>query len=89
MISFRDAHPALVKGGMEIVEADDAYISFVRAHAGTRLFCAFNLSNGPRPVAFPQGTWRLDRGAPFKSTTDDRGTILPPWQACFALAESG
>ena len=89
MLAFRAAHPALVKGDMEIVEADDAYLALIRAHRGTRLFCAFNLSTGPRPVGFPEGGWRLDRGAPFKSKTDERGTVLPPWQACFAVAETG
>jgi len=89
MISFRKAHPALEKGEMQIVDADDSYISLLRAHDGKRLFCAFNLSNGARPVVFPPGDWRIDRGAPFKCNSDDRVTVLPPWQACFAQAGSG
>ncbi|RDC74521.1 alpha-glucosidase [Rhodovulum sp. 12E13] len=89
MIAFRKAHRVLQKGDMQIIDAEDSYLSLIREHEGVRLFCAFNLSNGARPVDFPPGEWRIDRGAPFKCKTDDRGTVLPPWQACFALAESG
>ena len=97
MIAFRKAHPALVKGAMEIVEADETFVSLIRSDGRSdgrsdrakRVFCAFNLSDAPRAVDLPQGAWRIDRGAPFTIDTNDSKTKLPPWQALYALSENG
>jgi len=91
MIAFRKAHPALVKGSLEVLGHDAGSIALMRAHAGRRVFCAFNLSAAPREIRLPGLGWRLDRAAPFAVTdaataTGDHVT-LPPWQAAFAVAE--
>ncbi len=87
MIALRKAHPALQKGTLTLVDVRDDYISMIREHDGARVFAAFNLSAMPNPVELPRGSWRQDRGAPFKATVTDRHVTLPPWQAYFAVAE--
>ncbi len=85
MLAFRRAHDALRKGDYELVEAGDDHISFVRSHAGNRIFCAFNLANAAQPVTLPDGNWRTDETAPFEIYDTDTGITLPPYQAYFAL----
>lgn len=89
MLSFRKAHEPLRKGSMTILEQDAGGISFLREHEGQTLFCAFNLSGSARPITYPEGTWRVDYGTPFKVTSTDRGDQLPPFQACFAILQPG
>jgi alpha-glucosidase len=88
MIAFRRAHPALAKGEMEITSHDTGGIAFIRSLGQSRIFCAFNLSNQSRPVEMPAGAWVRDRGAPFKVIEQERGYVLPPYQAFFAVAET-
>ena len=89
MIHFRRAWPPLVKGTLEELWSGDGIVSFVRAHQGQRLFCAFNMSNLAHPVALPPGRWRQDKGAPFTAIEKDTGrqVMLPPYQAYFAALE--
>lgn len=88
MIAFRAAHPALQKGSLEIVEARDDYLALIREYDGTRLFCAFNLTNMAQPVSLPKGTWREDKGAPFTTVVADKDITLPPYQAYFGVEET-
>jgi alpha-glucosidase len=85
MIAFRRAHPVLAKGTLEIVEAREDHLSFIRADGTTRLYCAFNLSGVPQVVAPPPGDWRQDMGAPFEARVTNEGIALPPFQAFFGL----
>ena len=87
MIGFRGAHQALIKGTIAVHEAEDGYLSVIREHEGTRIFCAFNLTNAARPVALPAGNWRQDKGVPFTAAETDKGLVLPPFQAYFAIDE--
>lgn len=87
MIGFRAAHPAFRKGQFELVEARDDYISFIREYEGTRVFCAFNLTNMAQPMELPAGNWREDKGSPFSPVTTDRGITLPPYNAYFGVDE--
>ena len=86
MIDFRRAYPSLMKGDLELVEADDDYVSFVREYGNARVFCAFNLSDEERVVSLPEGSWQIDRGAPFTIAEDGTNTTLPAWQALYAFA---
>jgi len=89
MVRFRQAWAPLVKGTLEEVRGAEGIVSFVRAHGGQRLFCAFNMTNLAHPVALPPGHWRQDKGAPFTAIEDDTGrqVMLPPYQAYFAALE--
>jgi alpha-glucosidase len=87
MIAFRKAHPTFAKGTLTIVEARDDFLSIIREHEGARIFAAFNLSAMAMPVTLPKGTWRQEKGAPFKAVVNDKGVMLPPWQAYFAVGE--
>ena len=71
-----------------MVEGRDDLVSLIRTHRGSRIFCAFNLSGAEQTVPLPEGAWRLDRGAPFTTHETEAGVVLPPWQACFAVAEA-
>ncbi len=85
MIAFRKAHPALIKGAFEMVQAEADIVSFIRTEQdGERVFCAFNLSNTAQPIRVPDGAWRQDMAAPFKAAVNDKGVTLPPYQAYFA-----
>ncbi|SNT13389.1 alpha-glucosidase family protein [Tropicimonas sediminicola] len=85
MIAFRKSHPAIVKGSFEAVAGEEQFLSFIRAHDGARVFCAFNLSDKARRVPLPAGNWMQDKGTPFTSTFEDGGITLPPYQAAFAV----
>ena len=84
MIAYRKTHPALLKGGYMLVEADDTYLSFIRKHGNVEVFCAFNISDTPRDVTLPEGQWHVDTSAPFEVQQTDSGLKLPGWQALFA-----
>ncbi|WP_375230978.1 alpha-glucosidase family protein [Roseobacter sp. S98] len=86
MLAFRKAHPAILKGSIELIDADENRLSFLRTHEGARIFCCFNLSDEEQPVTLPAGSWSVDRGAPFSITETADGIILPPHQALFAIA---
>ncbi|RYH09729.1 alpha-glucosidase family protein [Tropicimonas sp. IMCC6043] len=86
-IAFRKAHPALVKGSYETVEAEEKILSFIRANDGSRIFCAFNLSEAERQVALPEGDWALLPDMPYNVTSTGGSVTLPPYQAVFATAQ--
>jgi alpha-glucosidase len=88
MIRFRQGWRALAKGSFELCQAGDGAVSFIRAHEGQRLFCAFNLTNQGLPVPLPPGEWRQDKGAPFTALQRDTEVTLPPYQAYFGAQEA-
>ena len=82
MIGYRKAQPALLKGGFELVTAEDGVIAFVRGQREARLFCAFNLSDRTRQIALPAGG-RIDDTAPMVAPVRDGRIDLPPFGAGF------
>lgn len=89
MIRFRQSFPALAKGSFEFVTHEGGIVSFIRAHEGQKLFCAFNLSNMALPVTLPEGEWQQDKGAPFTANVMDKDVTLPPYQAYFGVMADG
>lgn len=84
MIAYRAARPAFAKGSIEIVEATEAVVSFVRRDGEAAQFCAFNLSDTAQPFQRPAGAWVDDVGdAPFAGAQ----AKLEPWQAYFARTQ--
>ena len=84
MIAFRSAHPTLIKGALDIVEADETYIALVRSLGDRRMLCAFNLSDNPRPVILPDGHWQTVTSSPFDVDGTADQPVLPGWAALFA-----
>lgn len=71
-IALRRNHAALSKGQILDVQAHGDTLSFVRKHAGTELFCIFNLgSMSTAPANLPGADWDL-------LTEESDG--LGPWQ---------
>ncbi len=89
MIRFRQSFPALATGSFEFVSHEGGIVSFIRAHQGQRLFCAFNLSHMALPVTLPEGEWQQDKGAPFTANVTDKDVTLPPYQAYFGVMADG
>jgi alpha-glucosidase len=52
-LAFRRGHPALAKGDIDFLAADDHVIVFVRESDDEQVICAFNL--GPRPAELDLG----------------------------------
>ncbi len=85
MIGFRKAHKVLAKGSLEVTASGEDRIAFIRALGDVRMFCAFNLSGAAISVPVPEGSWRQDRGAPFRAELNGGEVDLPPYQAFFGL----
>lgn len=61
MIAFRQAHPALVEGGIEFFDVGEPLLAFRRQVEGQSLVCLFNLSATPIEVRLAaSGEVRLD-----------------------------
>ncbi len=89
MIRFRKAHRVLAKGSLEVTASGEDHIAFIRAHEGVRMFCAFNLSGEGMSVPAPEGSWKQDKGAPFRAEFNEGVVKLPPYQAFFGLEGNG
>ncbi len=57
MIAFRKAHPALVTGAIEMLDAPDPILAFVRTHGDQRIVCVLNM--GPDATAWTSA-WMSD-----------------------------
>ena len=55
MLAFRKAHPALVRGSIETLDAPEGVLAFVRGEGSERLYCAFNMSEKAVVVPVPAG----------------------------------
>jgi alpha-glucosidase len=51
---WRQQHPALLRGHIEFLRADDAVLVFTRRHADEALLVAFNLSDQPASALLPR-----------------------------------
>jgi alpha-glucosidase len=54
LISVRQANPALQRGGVRLLQADEAGVVWLREHEGQAIACMFNVSaEGPLDVTLP------------------------------------
>ncbi|WP_415919779.1 alpha-glucosidase [Tateyamaria sp. SN6-1] len=85
-LSFRRAHPALIKGDHSAVQADGTILYFTRMHGDETIYCAFNLSDEPAKHVLPDGNW-MTIGSELGSiaAADDKTVHLGPWQMALAL----
>ncbi len=81
MLAFRRAHPALIKGTIETLDAPEGVLAFIRQDGSERLYCAFNMSEKPVAVDVPEGFTLLPSGAP--------GIEVEPAQGALSLMPFG
>ena len=55
LLAWRRGQPALIRGDIELLPADEQVLGYVRSHSGVQLLCAFNLSDRPATLALPAG----------------------------------
>ncbi len=53
MIAFRNAHPAVIEGGLTFVDMEEDVLAFIRDKGKERLLFVFNMRRGPQDVALP------------------------------------
>ena len=85
LIAFRNAHPVVRTGALDVVEARDDYISLMRSKGATRIFCAFNLGDVEQTADLPEGNWTEAAGSPFAPIAGAGQIILPAYFACFGV----
>jgi len=76
MLSFRKAHPALAKGGIELLGGGDSVLAFVRSSGEERILCAFNMSAEPAEFDLPAGMAPAAIGCPGTTATPQSGKLL-------------
>ncbi|SMX35989.1 beta-galactosidase BglA [Maliponia aquimaris] len=84
-IAFRAAHPALVKGAHDKVQATGSIVHFTRMYDGEEVFVAVNLGHDPAVMEMPAGDW-MQVGQELGSATvaPDGKLHLGPWQPALA-----
>jgi len=55
LLKWRRSQPELMQGELALLPADGAVLAYVREHAGSRVLCAFNISDKPVKFALPPG----------------------------------
>jgi len=71
-LAYRRQHPALIHGGLSLLDLPAPLVGFIRADADERVICLFNLSASP--VEIPQSFERAPR-------------MLPAFGTCFVAEE--
>jgi alpha-glucosidase len=81
-LAFRKAHPALVKGKLELIEAPEGVLAFTREGEGEKLLCVFNMSEADVIVPLPAGVAPLNVDAPGSTAMPANGALsLAPFGA--------
>ncbi len=88
LIAFRNAHPALREGALDVIEAGDEFVSLMRGQEATRIFCAFNLGDAEQTIRLPEGSWTEASNAPYAPFVGDGQVTLPAFSAYFGLEEA-
>lgn len=81
-IAFRKRHPALVKGTIEVIDAPEGVLAFIRSREADRLLCVFNMKEAQVVVPLPAGMAPHGVGAPGSSADPVGGSLsLAPFGA--------
>jgi alpha-glucosidase len=83
-MNFRKRHPALAKGEIEFLAADNALLAFVRKQGNETVLCMFNMSDNILVAPLPDGEWDALEGHGLVSERVDRNISLPAWGGWFA-----
>jgi len=86
-LAFRRAHPALVRGGIEVLGGENGMLALRRRLEDEDLVCVFNLSARPAEWAVPDGLSLAPvEGHGLTGTLQDGKVGLGPWQGLIAAA---
>ena len=86
LIAFRNAHPALRNGAIDLLDAPGDVLAFIREGHGERLLCLFNLGSGEAVFSIPKGLTAAPlTGHDFAGALQDAGRAvrLAPGDAFF------
>ena len=82
MLAFRRAHPALSIGSIEMLDAPDGILSFIRLSGTDRLYCVFNMTEKAVVLPVPEGFKPAASGAPDIANEPEEGSLsLMPFGA--------
>jgi len=82
MLVFRQAHPALAKGSIELLPVEGEVLAFIRQHGDERLVCVFNMGETAAAYRLPEGMLPHDAGCPGVIAASIDGEIdLEPFGA--------
>lgn len=76
MLAFRKTHPALAKGGIELLDGGENVLAFVRSSGEERILCVFNMSAEPAAFDLPEAMAPAAIGCPGTTTTPQSGKLL-------------
>ena len=78
-IRFRKSRPELLIGSIELVDAPDDVLAYVRQHEGSAMLCVFNMSSKPARFDFDPNWQVSECGAPgSEKFRTARHVSLPP-----------
>ncbi|HEX3538434.1 MAG TPA: alpha-glucosidase [Stellaceae bacterium] len=88
-LRWRRAHPALIDGDLDSIEAPEPLVAFRRSTREESVLVVLNLSNRPAPLpeTLLAGTHPLS-GHGFAVPQQDNGIVLPRYGMLFAAAET-
>jgi alpha-glucosidase len=81
-IGWRRAHPALIRGAIELLQSPETILAFERSLEGERLLCVFNFSNNKAVQEIPTG-WKAIEGHGFEALLEQERVHIPPFGAWF------
>ena len=84
-LAWRKARPALIRGNIQFLEANEPVLAFSRLMGGDRLVCVFNLSVEPVAMDLPALAGYIPLGGHgLAGTLDGTRVTLPPHGGVFA-----
>ena len=82
MLSFRQAHPALIKGSIRLLDMPEGVLGFTRKWEGEELVCIFNMREAPAIVPLPDDMAPAGIETPLTALEPAGGSLsLPPFGA--------
>jgi len=85
-LTFRRAHPALVSGAIEFLDAEDDVLAFIRSTDSERLLCLFNFAGESAEWAVPAELAQLQmlEASGQGARIEGMAVMLDPLSSCFA-----
>jgi alpha-glucosidase len=74
-LAFRKQHPALVKGAIELIDAPESVLAFIRSNDTEKLLCVFNMSEAPVDFVLPSGMAPQNLDAPGSTSAPANGAL--------------